>query len=84
MINVIERMNEMVSEEVTTVAFLKSKLPTLQSMYTFLKDEGWFLPEFQNKNIMLKLWSQKYLLNLLQDKAYKIKRNSLKIPKTLK
>ena len=46
MMHVIERINEMVSEEVTTVAILKIKLPTLQSMYTFLEDEGWFLPEF--------------------------------------
>ena len=74
----------MSNEYTATVGFLRQKLPSLKSMYDHLENKGWFLPPYQNRSKKSKVWSQKYLLRLLEGAAFRIHRNEIKIPKTLK
>ena len=71
----------MQSEHTATLAMLKRKFPNSESMYDHLEDKGWYLPPFYKHGKRLRIWSQRYLLALLEGKAYKIKRTDIRIPK---
>ena len=66
---------KMNNEHTATISFLKQKLPTLKSMYDHLENKGWFLPPYQIRGKKSKVWSQKYLLRLLEGTAYRIHRD---------
>ena len=72
----------MVGTTQLTYRELRDRLPTVESMYEFLEDQGWYVPEFQKKGSRTKCWSLDYAWMLIIGQAFKIQRLDVRLPPT--
>ena len=63
-----------------TLQQLQERLPTIESMFEFLDDQGWYTPDFRKKGNRIKCWSKEYAWDLITGKEFKIKREKVRVP----